>query len=158
MVEKETVGVRLPQDKVDRIEKLAEEKNITKSDATRRLIDKGIEFNDSGIETLVTETSDSQTESDRQPIADGGTIVRDVLNLMSALYATLTLSIFVGVGVSAVMDIPLPFANTLLSWIIALSLLTAVVTVPLYTDLPEKADKLLYSGISHVPVIGKVVA
>lgn len=49
MVEKETVGVRLPQDKVNEIEEMAEENDISKSDATRRLIREGMKLQDSGI-------------------------------------------------------------------------------------------------------------
>lgn len=72
MVEKETVGVRLAEDKIEQIEKLAKEKNITKSDATRRLIDKGIELKKSPIDTLVTGDENSQTEEGKETVTDGG--------------------------------------------------------------------------------------
>lgn len=159
MVEKETVGVRLPQDKVERIENLADEKNISKSDATRRLIDKGIEFQESPINTLVTQTEDSETENDKEPVTDGGTtITRDLLNFMAGLYASVTLSIFIGIVASATTGIPLPYANTLMSILVTTSLLTAMVTIPLYSDLPEKADELLYSGVGRIPLLNKVIA
>lgn len=159
MVEKETVGVRLPQDKVERIENLADEKNISKSDATRRLIDKGIEFQESPINTLVTQTEDSEAESDEEPVTDGGTtIIRDLLNFMAGLYASITLSIFIGIGVSVTTGIPLPYANTFVSILVTTGLLTAMVTIPLYSDLPEKVDQFLYSGVGRIPLLNKVVA
>ena len=49
MAEKETVGVRLPTDKVKEIEQIAEDNDITKSDATRRVIREGLKLNKSGI-------------------------------------------------------------------------------------------------------------
>jgi len=154
---KELISVRLEGDTLERAERYAEKHDVSRSTAIRRLLEKGADLEETGITVAASQTN-TESDSEGEPIADGGTIVRDILNLMSALYATLTLSIFAGIGVSAVMNIPLPFANTIISWIFTLSLLTAVVTIPLYTDLPEKADRLLYSGISHVPVIGKVVA
>lgn len=159
MVEKETVGVRLPQDKVERIENLADEKNISKSDATRRLINKGIEFQESPINTLVTQVEDSETENDKDPVTDGGTtIIRDLLNFMAGLYASITLSLFIGISVLSITGIPLPYLNFILNILITTSLLTAVVTIPLYSDLPEKADQLLYSGVGRIPLLNKVVA
>lgn len=49
MAEKETVGVRLPTDKVEEIEQIAEDNEITKSDAVRRVIREGLKLNKSGI-------------------------------------------------------------------------------------------------------------
>jgi hypothetical protein len=158
MVEKETVGVRLAPDKVERIEELAEEKQITKSDATRRLIDKGIDFKDSDIGTLLTDSNGSSTESDKEPVADGGTITRDLFSMMAGLYAATTLSLFITIGISAVTSMEIPYDDLFVSVLLAASLLTTIATIPLYTDLPEKVDQLLYSGVDHVPYLNKVVA
>lgn len=49
MAEKETVGVRLPTDRVEEIEQIAEDNEITKSDAVRRVIREGLKLNKSGI-------------------------------------------------------------------------------------------------------------
>jgi hypothetical protein len=158
MVEKETVGVRLAPDKVERIEELAEEKQITKSDATRRLIDKGIDFKDSDIGTLLTDSNNSSTESSKEPVADGGTITRDLFSMMAGLYAATTFSLFISIGISAVTSMELPYSGLFVSILLAASLLTAMATIPLYTDLPERVDQILYSGVDHVPYLNRVVA
>ena len=154
---KELISVRLEGDTLERAERYAEKHDVTRSVAIRRLLEKGADLEETGI-TVAASHTNTESDSEGEPIADGGTIVRDVLNLMSALYATLILSTFVGIGLSAIIDIPLPFANTILSWIIALSLATAVVTIPLYSKIPEKIDKAIYSGIDRVPILNKVVA
>lgn len=158
MGKKETVGVRLPQDKVNRIEELAEKKNISKSDATRRLINKGIEFNDSGIETLITDTDSDQPEEDKKTVADGGQVFRGLLNTISAIYATATITIFIGIIYYSVTGISMPFPNL---WYLAVTgsgLVTAFSSILLYSEAPEKADLLLYSSASKVPILSRVVA
>jgi hypothetical protein len=63
MAEKETVGVRLPTDKVNEIEQIAEENDITKSDATRRLIRKGLNLEEMGLSvTGVRNSSDDHNQ------------------------------------------------------------------------------------------------
>ena len=158
MVEKETVGVRLAPDKIERIERLAEEKDITKSDATRRLIDKGIDFQDSGIDTLITQKEDSDKENPTEPITDGGSVVRNTLNLMVGFYASITLSLFLFVIVSIVTGVELAYSSSFTSLLIVAVLLTSITLVPLYTDLPERVDNILYSRMSDIPGLDEVVA
>ena len=63
MAEKETVGVRLPTDKVNRIEQMAEEKDISKSDATRRLIRKGLDLEEMGLSVTGVTHDDGNEDS-----------------------------------------------------------------------------------------------
>ena len=153
---KELISVRLEGDTLERAERYAEKHDVTRSVAIRRLLEKGADLEETGITVAASQTN-TESDSEGEPMADGGTIVRDVLNLMSALYATLTLSMFIAVGVSAVIDIPLPFANSILYSILALSFATAVVTIPLYSKLPERIDRVIYSSIGRIPIINKVV-
>jgi len=63
MAEKETVGVRLPTDTVEEIESMAKEKDISKSDATRRLIREGMKLQGSGL-TVAAGNYLSSSDSD----------------------------------------------------------------------------------------------
>jgi hypothetical protein len=158
MVEKETVGVRLAPDKVNKIEQLAEEKNITKSDATRRIIDKGIRFDESGIENLLTNTNNNRTEENQETVADGGQVFRRLLHSVSGFYAVATISIFTAILYYSVVGISMPYPDLWYIAVTACGLATSLSSVLLYTEIPERADRVLYSGVSRVPVISKVVA
>ncbi len=156
MTEKEMVGVRLPADTLRRVERYAEDHDLSKSDALRRMIEKGVDLEEAGLTVAASHQSDEK-EEEKEVIADGGQVVRPMLNFLGAIYAFLSLSIFALMGLAAFGNVVLPFIDYTLMFGMMFSslLLVAVIMVVLYSNYPEKADRLLYSGVRKVSRFGR---
>jgi len=71
MAEKETVGVRLPADTLGRVEQYADEHDLSKSDALRRMIQKGLDLEEAGL-TVAASSRPSRSNEEKEAVADGG--------------------------------------------------------------------------------------
>jgi len=153
MADKEMVGVRLPADTLRRVERYAEEHDISKSDALRRMIEKGVDLEEAGLTVAASHQPD---EEEKEVIADGGQVVRPMLNFLGAIYAFLSLSIFALMGLAAFGNVVLSFIDygSMFGMMLSSLLLVAVIMVVLYSNYPEKADRLLYSGVRKVSRFG----
>lgn len=148
MSDKELVSLRLETDTKRRIERYAEKHDVSRSTAMRRLLEKGADLEEAGLTVAASRSSRSE-EEEKEVMADGGQVVRPMFNFMGAFYAFLSLSIF-GVMALAAFDIlRFTFLNygELFGVMMSSLLLVALVMILLYSDYPEKADQLLYSGV-----------
>ena len=153
MTDKEMVGVRLPADTLRRVEQYADDHDLSKSDALRRMIKKGVDLEEAGLTVAASQQkTEEPEEEEKEVIADGGQVVRPMLNFLGAIYAFLSLSMFALLGLAAFGNVVLPFIDYGLMFGMMLSslLLAAVIMVVLYSNYPEKADRLLYSGVRKV--------
>lgn len=155
MTEKEMVGVRLPADTLRRVERYAEDHDLSKSDALRRMIEKGVDLEEAGL-TVAASHQPDEKEGEKEVIADGGQVVRPMLNFLGAIYAFLSLSIFALMGLAAFGNVVLSFIDygSMFGMMFSSLLLVAVIMVVLYSNYPEKADRLLYSGVRKVSRFG----
>jgi len=145
MTDKEMVGVRLPQDTHRQVEEYAEDHDLSKSDALRRMIEKGIELESAGLAVAAaTQTQDDEPE----PMTDGsGAVVRPFLQIVTGLSAFSVLLSFlygfivVSTGVPAVVGL-----GDTIGILISSSLTVVLFLLPQYTRLPEKIDNRLWSS------------
>ena len=158
MSDKEMVSVRLHTDTKQRVERYAEEHEVSRSTAIRRLLAKGADLEEAGLTVAASHQprEDNQEEEEKEVIADGGQVVRPMLNFLGAIYAFLSLSIFALMGLAAFGNVVLSFIDYGLMFGMMLSslLLVAVIMVVLYSNYPEKADRLFYSGVRKVSRFG----
>jgi hypothetical protein len=71
MTKKEMVGVRLPTDTLERVEQYADDHDLSKSDALRRMVKKGVDLEEAGL-TVATSQKPTEDSDEEEPIADGG--------------------------------------------------------------------------------------
>jgi len=155
MSDKELVSLRLETDTKRRIERYAEKHDVSRSTAMRRLLEKGADLEEAGLTVAVSHQSDEK-EEEKKVVADGGQVVRPMLNFLGAIYAFLSLSIFALMGLAAFANVVLPFIDygSMFGMMLSSLLLVAVIMVVLYSNYPEKADRLLYSGVRKVSRFG----
>jgi predicted DNA-binding protein len=153
MADKEMVGVRLPNDTLQRVERYADEHGISKSDALRRMIEKGVDLEEAGLAVAAAQQPKQEEKEEKEVMADGGQVVRPMLNLLSALYAGISITLFavlLGSYYSGhLADLPVN-PLSLLSYMTTSLLVVAVLTLFLYSDYPEQIDQYLYTGIRRV--------
>lgn len=70
MGNKQTVGIRLDPDKVEQIERLAKQKDISKSEAGRRLVEQGLEVSQGDVTVIYGK--------DEEVVTDGGQVVSKI--------------------------------------------------------------------------------
>lgn len=152
------VGVRLPKDTLRRVEQYADNHDISKSDALRRMIEKGVDMEEAGLAVAVSQKA---AGTDREPMADGGQVVRPIIQYMGAGYALLGLSSFLTAlsvlvyPTQLVVDLFPDLFSIMLSSLVLLS----VTMLILYTELPEKADRwIVTKGRETKQRISQVVA
>lgn len=151
MTDKEMVGVRLPKDTHRQVEEYAEDHDLSKSDALRRMIEKGIDLEEAGLTVAASQQKTGEPEKEKDPIADGGQVVRPMLNFLGAIYAFFSLSMFALLGLAAG-NVVFPFIDytSMFGMMFSSLLLVAAIMVVLYSNYPEKADRLLYSGVRKI--------
>jgi predicted transcriptional regulator len=160
MSDREMVSVRLEPDTRRRIENYAEEKDITKSAAMRRLLNKGADLEDAGIAVAAStiennqETKTVQPEEDEEKDlkADGsGAVVRPLLNIISAFYAVVLLTLFgvLMIGVAGIKFEPIPYAQ-LIPLTLSISVVIAMIALTLYTSIPERVDTVIRIRVKSV--------
>jgi uncharacterized membrane protein len=71
MTEKEMVGVRLPTDILERVEQYADDHDLSKSDALRRMVKKGVDLEEAGL-TVAASQKPTEDSDEEEAIADGG--------------------------------------------------------------------------------------
>jgi predicted DNA-binding protein len=71
MTDKEMVGVRLPPDTLERVQRYADDHDLSKSDALRRMIEKGVDLEEAGLAVAASQKT-NQEEEEKEAIADGG--------------------------------------------------------------------------------------
>lgn len=147
MTDKEMVGVRLPKDTHRQIEQYADEHDLSKSDALRRMIEKGVELESAGL-AVAAATQTENSDDDPETLADGsGAVVRPFLRIVTGLSAFSVLISFLyglvvaSTGIPAIVDM----ADTL-GIIVATSVTLVLFLLPQYTKLPEKVDSHLWSS------------
>lgn len=146
------VGVRLPNDTLRRVERYADEHDISKSDALRRMIEKGVDLEEAGL-TVAASQSATEKEEEKEMVADGGQVFRPMFNFVAALYAFMSLSIFVvliGSYYTGYMSALPVDPMSLLSFMTTSLLVVAALVLFLYSDYPERIDQYLYSGIHRL--------
>lgn len=139
MTEKELISVRLESDTLERVESYADEHDVSRSVAIRRLLDTGADIEQTDLAAVV---SHSATESDETPVTDGGPkpVARPALNFVAGVFATV---VMLGMGLilsGPPLALQLPYLS-ILTTVVTSSLLLAGSTILLYTELPEKADR-----------------
>jgi predicted transcriptional regulator len=158
MSDKEMVSVRLHTDTKRRLEKYAEEHDVSRSTAIRRLLEKGADLEETGLTIAASHQpqEDEQEGEEKEAIADGGQVIRPMLNFLGAIYAFLSLSIFALMGLAAFGNVVVSFIDygSMFGMMLSSLLLVAVIMVVLYSNYPEKADRLLYSGVRKVSGFG----
>jgi len=78
MVEKEMVGVRLPKDTLERIEEYAERQDISKSDALRRMIERGVDLEEAGLTVAASQSG--------EPMSDGAPTAEEYVSLRAEFH------------------------------------------------------------------------
>jgi antitoxin component of RelBE/YafQ-DinJ toxin-antitoxin module len=158
MSDKEMVSVRLHTDTKQRVERYAEEHDVSRSTAIRRLLEKGADLEETGLTVAASHQprEDEQEEEEKEVVADGGQVVRPILNFLGATYAFVSLSMFSLLSLAALGNIALPFIDytSMFGMMFSSLLLVAVIMVVLYSNYPEKADRLLYSGVRKASRFG----
>lgn len=144
-------AVRLPKDQAERFEEYCEEKDISYAEALRRFTIRELEIEEGNQVRIAVQQSGSQQKEkeENEPIADGGQVIRPSLRLLGSLYASVALLIFLFLSLVAYFNISIPASIIELGFKLMLStLIVAALIIPiLYSSLPEKVDKRLYSGI-----------
>ena len=72
MTDKEMVGVRLPADTLRWVERYAEKHGLSKSDALRRMIEKGVDLEEAGLTVAASQKTTEDPKEEKEAIADGG--------------------------------------------------------------------------------------
>lgn len=72
MTDKEMVGVRLPADTLRWVEQYADDHDLSKSDALRRMIEKGVDLEEAGLTVAASQKNQPEKEEEKETIADGG--------------------------------------------------------------------------------------
>lgn len=72
MTDKEMVGVRLPADTLRWVEQYADDHDLSKSDALRRMIEKGVDLEEAGLTVAASQKTTEEPEEEKEAIADGG--------------------------------------------------------------------------------------
>lgn len=140
MTDREMVSVRLERDTKQRVEKYAEEHDVSRSTAIRRLLEKGADLEDAGIAVAASRTSGDE------PVTDGaGAVVRPFLRNLAGISAIAVILLFV-YGVSVLYGMPevLSLRYTV-SMAFAWGIVTAISVLPQYTTLPERIDRRLWT-------------
>lgn len=147
------VGVRLPKDTLRQVEQYAEDREISKSDALRRMIEKGVDLEEAGLTVAASHPSKEEDDEEKEVVADGGQVVRPMLQFMGAFYAMIGLTTF-GIMAFSTFVYPIDFilgmGMDLIGMTLTALLLVGVLMIILYTDYPEKVDQLLYSGVQKI--------
>lgn len=145
MTDREMVSVRLETDTKNRVEQYAEEHDVTRSTAIRRLLEKGADLEEAGIAVAASQLDKSNQEP--EPKADGnGAVVRPFLQTLTAISAFMVFVPFlyalgiVYVGLPEVVP-----GFDLLAFILSSALLLVLVLLPQYTRLPELVDEQLWT-------------
>jgi hypothetical protein len=160
MSNKEMVGVRLPADTLAQVEQYAEDHDLSKSDALRRMIEKGVDLEEAGLTVAASRQLDGKEEKEEKEeeglVTDGGKdqVVRPMLNTMASFYAFLSLSLFLLISLSLLGNVAIPSTNVLFGTMVSSLLFLAGITLTLYSDYPEKADRLLNSGVQKASRLG----
>lgn len=145
MTDKEMVGVRLPKDTHRQVEEYAENHDLSKSDALRRMIEKGVELESAGLAVAAaTQNQDNEPE----PMADGsGAVVRPFLQIVTGLSAFSVLLSFVYGLVVVSTGIPAVIGLTdTIGTLVSSSVTLVLFLLPQYTRIPEKIDSRLWSS------------
>lgn len=153
------VSVRLEPDTRRRIENYAEVKGITKSAAMRRLLNKGADLEDAGIAVAASTIENNQGTRAVQPEedeekdlkADGGAVIRPILQFLGAFYAGSILVMFSFIaGLVVGFKFPLIPYGELAPVIVSISVILALIMMMLYTEVPEKIDLVIRDKVNIV--------
>jgi len=153
MSDKEMVSVRLHTDTKRRVERYAEEHDVSRSTAIRRLLEKGADIEEAGLAIAASkQTGGEESNEEKEVVADGGQVVRPMFNFIGAFYAFLSLSMFGLMALAAFGNVVIPYFDygSLFGMMVSSLLVVAMVMLFLYSDYPEKIDRMLYSGVRRV--------
>lgn len=139
MADKEMVGVRLPADTLRRVEQYAEDHDLSKSDALRRMIEKGVDLQEAGLTVAASQTTASESEDEEEAMADGGFIRLSDHPWIDPIIRT--------VDYSALFGVILAFA----------SVLSVLVAIPLMESMGEAGLVLWVGGFYALAILGIVM-
>ncbi len=155
MTDKELISVRLETDTKQRVEEYADEHDVTRSVAIRRLLDKGADLEDAGITVAASSQTDNE-DGDKQnnegkAMTDGGPVARPALNFVGAIFGTISLLMFGALSLLLV-GIRFPFVDylNLMGAMTSGLLVTTTIFLILYTEIPEDIDVILYAKTSQI--------
>jgi hypothetical protein len=103
MTDKKPVTARLPPDMEEKLEDYAEEKEISKSDTLRRMIQKGLELEEAGV-TVASSTEPKNEE--KEPVPDGGYVSKETHRWVEPLLGLVQGAAKVGIFLVIVAMIP----------------------------------------------------
>jgi len=144
-------AVRLPEDQAERFEEYCDEKGISYAEALRRFTVRELDVEEGKqVRIAVQQSGNDDDEKENEVIADGGQVVRPMLQFMGAFYAVIGLTAF-GIMAFSTFVYPADFILSMGMDLIGITfsslLMVAVLMIILYTDHPEKVDRLLYAGV-----------
>jgi predicted DNA-binding protein len=143
MTDKEMVGVRLPADTLRRVEQYAEDHDLSKSDALRRMIQKGVELEDAGIAVAAATVQDETEEKEIRTDGSGG-VVREAFFKNATILLSASLVSWI-LSFTSVVSPPQVLSLGLACLTVALPLIALT-----YTSIPERIEKFIRSKNSEV--------
>lgn len=155
MTDKELISVRLETDTKQRVEKYADEHDVSRSVAIRRLLDKGADFEEAGIAVAASRQIDNKDEGEQdnkgKAMTDGGPVARPALNFVGAILGTVSLLMFGALSLLLV-GVKFPFVDyvSLMGAMTSGLLVTTTIFLILYTEIPEDIDMVLYAKTSQI--------
>lgn len=141
------VGVRLPSDTLREVEQYAEEHDLSKSDALRRMVKKGVDLEKAGL-TVAASQNEQTEETEKEAIADGGMLLRPVLRIMTAVTLVVGFLAFMIIVGGFTFDISLPYVH-LLAISLSAFLTSPFFFLPTMTRYPERIDRHLWNFSSR---------
>jgi hypothetical protein len=132
-------NARLPDDVYEEVMEYAEENDISKSEALRRSIRTGVHIEKEGL----TRKRKATENEEKEPVADGGEVMRRMFAFLDALYAFLGLGSLAGFLVLGYMGHP--WSLRILAFSLCNFMLLGVLSIVLWSSIPEKIDRWGYS-------------
>lgn len=145
MSDKEMVSVRLHTDTKRRVERYAEEHDVSRSTAIRRLLEKGADLEEAGLAIAASkQTGGEESDEEKEVVADGSGTIRGGLTTSFGVVLAVAVLSWVGSFTSLV---PATAALAITYSAITIDLILGGI---LYTSLPEKLDRIFYSGVNRI--------
>lgn len=145
MSDKEMVSVRLHTDTKRRVERYAEEHDVSRSTAIRRLLEKGADLEEAGLAIAASkQTGGEESDGEKEVVADGSGTIRGGLTTSFGMMLAIAVVSWVGSFTSLV---PTTAALAITYSAITIDLILGGI---LYTSLPEKLDRIFYSGVNRI--------
>lgn len=149
MTDKEMVGVRLPSDTLREVEQYAEEHDLSKSDALRRMVKNGVDLEKAGL-TVAASQNEQTEETGKEPIADGGSLLRPVLKATTGLSLGIGGLLFFTIWIVGIMmRFPLPI-DQMFGLMLSAFVTGTIFFLPTMTRYPERIDRRLWHFSSRV--------